>query len=533
MWLRFIGVVALFTLGSSPVWCQSAPVQVTAVRSWSFNELTRIVIETSAPCEFKAGQLRAPERLFLDLAPARPLLTQQRTAVGDSRVRQIRVAEAAKEVTRVVFDLVNQVDYRITTLEAPDRIIVEIQLKGKPGAVPVASLDNGAPGRAKVAEPTGIPEAANMSTITSAAEGTMNSHPAPFRSAPMLSLAPETPGIPVNALLKFTYPPEPPRREVEFPGDAPDLSSFDLSPSDHGPSSVLTAMLELDPMRISPLPPASVAFGRSVGQPSTNVSVSLTRTLGLKMNRLVIDPGHGGPDQGAVGAHGLREKDVVLDIALRLADIVRTRLGAEVILTRTDDTLIPLQSRTALANDSKADIFLSIHANSSPFPSVAGTETYFLNLTASSGALELAARENADSSKAVGELQDLLRSITLNDKIEESSILARDIEKTMGDQSVRANARAQDRGVKRAPFVVLIGASMPSVLAEVGFLTNSRDEASLNKPEYRQKIAEALFRGIEQYNRSLSHFAAVDTGSEPSGREPAKAPFPVQIRSGK
>src|ERR1019366_9633648 len=129
MSLRFIGTAVLFTLGSSPVWCQSSPVQLTAVRSWSFTDLTRIVIETSAPCEFKTGQVHAPERLYLDLAPARPLLSQQRTAVGDSRVRQIRVAETAKQVTRVVFDLVDLVDHRITTLEAPDRIVVEMQLK--------------------------------------------------------------------------------------------------------------------------------------------------------------------------------------------------------------------------------------------------------------------------------------------------------------------------------------------------------------------------------------------------------------------
>jgi N-acetylmuramoyl-L-alanine amidase len=527
MSLRCTGAAALFALGSSPVWCQSSPVRVTAVRAWSFSELTRVVIETSAPCEFKTGQVHSPERLFLDLAPARPLLSQRRTAVGDSRVVQVRIAETAKEVTRVVFDLVDPVDYRITTLETPDRIIVEMQLKLKPGAgaVSAAFLHAGVPGTAEVSVPAAMPEAANASSIAGTAEWTVaTNHPAPFRNAPMLSLAPETPGIPVNPLLKFAYPPEPPLREVKLPGDAPELSSLDSSSSNKDSSAPLTKLLELNPMRISPLPPAPEAVAGRVAQPSTNARVSLTRALGLKINRLVIDPGHGGADQGAVGAHGLREKDVVLDIALRLADIARTRLGAEVILTRTDDVLIPLQSRTAIANDSKADLFLSIHANSSPYPSVAGTETYFLNLTASPGALELAARENADSSKAVWELEDLLRSITLNDKIEESRILAGDIEKAVGDQSVGANARAQDRGVKRAPFVVLIGASMPSVLAEVGFLTNGRDEASLRKPDYRQKVAEALYRGIEQYNRSLSHFTAAEVGTAPPGSVLTKAP---------
>ena len=224
--------------------------------------------------------------------------------------------------------------------------------------------------------------------------------------------------------------------------------------------------------------------------------------------------GHGGTDNGAVGPHGIREKDVALDISLRLADIARARLGLEVFLTRSDDILLPLQNRTVIANDNKADLFISIHANSSPYPAVAGTETYYLNLTASAPAMELAARENAGSSRTVGELQDLLRSITLSEKVEESSILAGDIEKVLGDQSVHANSRAQDRGVKRAPFVVLIGASMPSVLAEVGFLTNSRDEANLSKPEYRQKVAEALFRGIAQYNQSLGHIETAERTAE-------------------
>ena len=243
-----------------------------------------------------------------------------------------------------------------------------------------------------------------------------------------------------------------------------------------------------------------------MGRPSENASRSLTRALGLKINRVVIDAGHGGHDDGAAGPHGVLEKNVVLDVALRLAGLIRTGLGAEVVLTRSDDTLIPLQERTAIANEQKADLFLSIHANSSPYPSVAGTETYFLNLTSSPGALDLAARENAGSAKTVGELHDLLQLISLNDKIEESATLARDIENAVEKQEERVNAHAQDRGVKRAPFVVLIGASMPSVLAEIGFLTNSRDEANLNKSEYRQKIAEALYRGIARYHQSLSHF---------------------------
>jgi N-acetylmuramoyl-L-alanine amidase len=239
---------------------------------------------------------------------------------------------------------------------------------------------------------------------------------------------------------------------------------------------------------------------------SENAGRSMTRALGLKVNRIVIDAGHGGHDEGTSGPNGLLEKDVVLDVALRLSKIVQARMGADVVLTRSDDTFIPLSERTEIANQQKADLFLSIHANSSPAREVAGTETFFLNFTNSPTTMAVAARENAGSEKSVGELQDLVRKITLNDKIAESETFAQDIESALAIQAGKSNPAAKDRGVKRAPFVVLIGAGMPSVLAEIGFLTNVKDESNLGKPDYRQKVAEALYKGLSQYAQSLSHF---------------------------
>jgi N-acetylmuramoyl-L-alanine amidase len=186
-------------------------------------------------------------------------------------------------------------------------------------------------------------------------------------------------------------------------------------------------------------------------------------------------------------------------------------------VTRSDDTFVPLTERTAIANEHKADLFLSIHANSSPAPAVAGTETFLLNLNSSPGAIAVAARENAGSDKSVGELRDLVQSIALNDKIAESQSFAADIQSSIFTQAAKANAAARDRGVKKAPFVVLIGARMPSVLAEIGFLSNTRDEGNLNKPEYRQKVAESLYRGISQYSQSLSHFEVADTTAKAPG----------------
>ena len=259
----------------------------------------------------------------------------------------------------------------------------------------------------------------------------------------------------------------------------------------------------------APVPPAApvppVEIPKAAKHTSTGSS-SLTRALGLKVGRIVIDAGHGGQDQGTAGPKGLLEKDLVLDVALRLGKLVEDRMGAEVIYTRNDDTFIPLNQRTALANEKKADLFLSIHANSSPYPRIAGIETFYLNFTDSKEALDVASRENASSQKSIFELQDIIQKITLHDKAEESREFAGRVQAALYAFSGRNVPGEKNRGVKKAPFVVLIGASMPSVLAEIGFLSNPREEALLKKPDYRQKLAEALYRGVTRYSESLSHF---------------------------
>jgi N-acetylmuramoyl-L-alanine amidase len=233
---------------------------------------------------------------------------------------------------------------------------------------------------------------------------------------------------------------------------------------------------------------------------------SLIRALGLKLNRVVIDPGHGGHDQGTEGVKGLLEKDLVLDVALRAGSLIQDRLRAEVIYTRSTDVYVPLESRTALANEKKADLFISIHANASSAPKVSGAETYYLNFTDARDALSVASRENASSMESISELHDLIQRITLHDKAEESKDLAAKIQTSLFGLYVRNFPTEHDRGVRRAPFVVLIGATMPSVLAEIGFLSNPKEEVMLRRPDYRQKVAEALVRGVERYAEGLSHF---------------------------
>jgi N-acetylmuramoyl-L-alanine amidase len=231
---------------------------------------------------------------------------------------------------------------------------------------------------------------------------------------------------------------------------------------------------------------------------------SLTRVLGLKIGKIVIDAGHGGHDTGTIGPNGLLEKDVVLDVAKRLGRLLESRLGAEVIYTRRDDTFIPLETRTAIANRERADLFISIHANSSRDSDARGVETYYLNFTSSPEALEVAARENAVSEKSIYELQDLVKKIALKEKIEESREFAGDVQESLYGGLALNNAHIRNRGVKKAPFIVLIGANMPSILAEISFVSNPADERKLETSEHRQRIAESLYRGVSKYVSGLS-----------------------------
>jgi N-acetylmuramoyl-L-alanine amidase len=267
----------------------------------------------------------------------------------------------------------------------------------------------------------------------------------------------------------------------------------------------------LPPPGAAPPPPSSISLPPSASQPTAakrneSGDRSLTRALGLKLGTIVLDAGHGGQDVGTRGPSGYFEKDLVLDVTLRLGALLAQRLGSEVVYTRDDDTFIPLEQRTRIANEHKADLFLSIHANSSPVRSVSGVESYYLNFTTSRTALDLAARENAGSGHTIFDLKDLIGKIALKDKVEESHDFATHIQNSLFSISAKSNAAAQNRGLKRAPFVVLIGASMPSVLAEIGFLTNPADEAMLRTEEHRQKIAEALYKGVASYIETLSHF---------------------------
>jgi N-acetylmuramoyl-L-alanine amidase len=257
------------------------------------------------------------------------------------------------------------------------------------------------------------------------------------------------------------------------------------------------------PRSAATIAPASVgAIAPTEARQNGRGGFSLSRQLGLGVARIVIDPGHGGHDPGAMN-DGLSEADLVLDLALRLEKLLLKQPGVEVVMTRRSNVFVPLEERTAIANREGADLFLSIHANASEDDRVRGIETYFLNFAPNPAAEAIAARENAASARTMRQLPDIVKAIALNNKIDESRDFASLVQSSMLDRLKRSNKSVKDLGVKQAPFMVLIGATMPSILAEISFLTNGQEAALLRGGAYRQQITEALFNGVMRYQRSL------------------------------
>jgi N-acetylmuramoyl-L-alanine amidase len=263
-----------------------------------------------------------------------------------------------------------------------------------------------------------------------------------------------------------------------------------------------------DPLPLIPLPAQPELITPTVPAANANGQFSIARQLGLGISRIVLDPGHGGHDPGA-RANGLNEAELVLDVTLRLRELLEKQPGIEVTLTRDSNQFIPLEERTAIANRAGADLFLSIHANASRNTRARGVETYFLNFASNPEAEALAARENVGSGKSMHSLPEIVRAIALNNKIDESRDFAEMVQRAMVRRLTPRNNQVKDLGVKQAPFVVLIGATMPSVLAEISFVTNKQESALLKTGAYRQQIAESLFDAIVRYQGSLRGARAV------------------------
>ena len=525
---------------------------VSGIRHWSTPTYTRVAIDLGGEVEYEAARVPSPDRIFFDLHGAKlsPELVGKSFAVTDGGfLKRIRAAQSSPDVTRVVLDVNDVTEYSAFLLPNPYRLIIDIHGRSKAaGPMTTTSVDAPAAHAATVPN-TRAMRASSPAEVDGLSEqpGKVEATPAPTSQPMATTVAGRTQATSPtgagdgSAVARAPVVREPAAMEQASAG-LPAFGTTGVAASrgtGNGAATAADGAVVGVPYTLAPVPararPATAGrrAGRRdkvlpsdalvVGDPATPAraasktadgETSLVRALGLKINRIVIDAGHGGHDSGTIGVGGLEEKDVVLDVALRLGKLLHDKLGADVIYTRADDTFIPLETRTAIANKAQADLFISIHANSSDEPSARGVETYYLNFTQQADALEVAARENAVSGQSIHQLSDLVRKITLKDKLAESREFATDVEGSLYGGLARGNDGLKDRGVKKAPFVVLIGANMPSILAEISFLTNPRDAAELRQPEYKERVAESLYRGIARYIGSLSSTAPASAATE-------------------
>ncbi len=506
-------LLALF-LGLSSSFAQAGSgARVQAIRFWSFGDVTRVAIETEGDYKLFSDQIEKPPRIYFDLTGLRPPATAhhglQTIEINDRLVKEIRVAEVLPGKTRVVFDLEAPVDVVSSQLVNPDRLMIEVRPKTE--LKPTVSLARSITGSKKIDLSAGA-------TDSPFGENAVSARPKPIGNASaardpivvVANSASRAPDVkqaePSGEQVAAAALPPPVSREasaVRIPLTVTNRPSVASSTTtDAAPSTALVSSHEAAP---PPVTSSKLSGDIAPAKRDSSGDRSLVRVFGLKLGRVVIDAGHGGHDTGTIGPNGLMEKDLVLDVALRLGKLITQQLGAEVVYTRSGDVFIPLEQRTKIANNEKADLFISIHANSSPQPSATGVETFYFNLNADRVSLDLATRENATSVSSISDLNDLLHKAVLENKLEESREFAQKVQSSLWTTSLKINSRSRDRGVRQAPFVVLIGASMPSILAEVGFVSNPHDERLLKRADQRQKIAEALLKGISQYASTLSH----------------------------
>jgi len=516
---------------------------VTGIRHWSTPTYTRVAIDLGDSVEYQAARVENPDRIYFDLHHARlaqQLVGKSFAVTDDGFLTRIRAAQFSGDVTRVVLDVHQVAEYSAFLLPNPYRLIIDIH--GKQNETLQDEASDRARGSAAPAtrgaesslNPAAATEAPGESTEVSSlppmpvtdgsagfglptrnASGVESSKVAVARPRVIIPSKPTAARpVPNSVATKSTDNSvevaevsdqpgriEATRRPTSQPIAERTEDGATPAPRTHSRSSRnkhVTGEPALSQRASSPGTPAQPP------PPTADGDATLMRALGLKIGRIVIDAGHGGHDSGTLGVGGIEEKDVVLDVALRLGKLLHDRLGAEIVYTRADDTFIPLETRTAIANKAQADLFISVHANSSSDPSARGVEVYYLNFTSDPEAMEVASRENAVSTQSVHELSDLVKKIALKDKIDESRELAEDVDQSLYKGLEKGNEGLKNRGVKKAPFVVLIGANMPSILAEISFVTNPTDAEELRRPEYRERVAESLYAGIARYARTIN-----------------------------
>jgi N-acetylmuramoyl-L-alanine amidase len=455
-------------------------------------DATRVTIDLEDTVQYSSARIANPDRIFFDLHSARltPEVARGNVQVTGNLLTAVRVAQNQAGVVRVVLDVDGVKDYSASLLSNPPQLVIFLYSTVRSGgAVRTA--------KAKTSKTQSGAEQASEDTIVSAGDS------GNVRSVSEKNSG-DDPGVsPSNAMTRSAA--------------SGSKSSRNKQLSSTSSNTVANTNAKPDLIRPSSAPP-----------PTRDGQSTLTRALGLKIGRIVIDAGHGGHDTGTIGPTGLMEKDLCLDVALRLGKIIQQRLpGADIVYTRSDDTFIPLEERTNIANQAKADLFISIHANSSQDHAARGVETYYLNLKGSAEAMEVASRENASSDQGIHDLEDMVKKIARNEKIDESKEFAEDIQDSLAKRMQKTSKTMKDRGVRKAPFVVLIGADMPSILTEISFLSNPADEKLLKQPEYRQRVAEGLYQGVASYLQSLNSMTLNLPGKN-AANQPAAAATPVE-----
>jgi N-acetylmuramoyl-L-alanine amidase len=382
----WLGLILAFSLLSFASFAdQDQRVEVYDLRPWTHPTYTRIAVDIGKLREYTYGELKAPDRIFVDILQAKlnPILHNKTFLVKNDYISQIRIAQKTPSTVRVVVDLdfKKVPHYRVWHLFDPFRVVIDIY-----------------------------------------------PHESPPKPSPSTSVKPPQP---------------------------------------------------------------------------TKSGYTMIRQLGLGVQRIVIDPGHGGRHPGCIGKGGLQEKHVVLDVSQRLKKLLESKTDLDVILTRESDIYLPLENRPVIANQQQGDLFISVHANANRSKRVSGVQSFYLNFSTDPSVLETAAKENATSTKNISEMMDIIRKIARNTKIEESKEFALKIHKSLVKCLSQKYSKVKDMGVRGAPLWVLIGGKMPSVLIEVSYLSNPTEESRLKTPQYRQLVAQGIYEGILEYIRSL------------------------------
>lgn len=480
---KSLGAIFLLLLLSSFAAAAPRPSVIQGIRTISSTDVTRVVISLSGPTAYEliaepsTPASTSPSRLHVRFSPA-GLAPGVRaiTKVDDGLLKEIRTGLIENSVIRVSLEVDQLGTYRATTFRSPDQLVIQLRKQRE--------------SRAPLPPPTRPLRLASSPKVPGGRQVTMT-QPLAVVSPPFSDRQPLLP--PSRPLVSLPKVPAPRQADMSQPFSTPPFEEQQKMP----PPSSARATVERQAALTLPLPsptppPAQVADPVSPPPPSQG------------RYRIMLDPGHGGSDPGAQGVTGLQEKTVVLAVSTRLAQKLRMRLGAEVMLTRTTDIFIPLPERTARANAAKADLFVSIHANASPNPQTHGVETYYLNNTEDRATIRLAKLENGIRAKQQLPQREASLSYILSDLIqtgkeEESIALAQAVQAALVDQVRTTVPLANDLGVKQGPFYVLVGAHMPCVLVELAFLTHADEAQRLGSAKYQETLAEGLFHGIADF----------------------------------